>query len=294
MIRGSCALCQEEAELRDSHVLPAFVFRWLRDRSGTGHFRNTDNINRRVQDGLKKPWLCDACEGLLSCEERAFSAKLFHPWLEGVRQVEYEDWLQKFCTSISWRVLKHSKGLNPNTRYTAQQDQAATQAERVWRSYLLGNRGGIAKFEQHLIPLDIIGRTNFDSLPNNINRYFSGSVEFDIIGSSTLLMSYAKLGPFVIVGMICKGRGPWEGSRVSGQHGYFAPTKYVLPMGLMGYFIERACRISKAFDGMSSVQRDKVDASVMANVERMQNSDQLRGMLADAAMFGVGAITRKA
>src|SRR3546814_6050943 len=52
---GICAFCDSDEPLRESHVLPAFVFRWLRGRSGTGHMRNTDNPNRRVQDGLKLP-----------------------------------------------------------------------------------------------------------------------------------------------------------------------------------------------------------------------------------------------
>jgi hypothetical protein len=59
---GTCAFCGEHKSLKDSHVLPAFVYRWLRTRSGTGHIRNTENPNRRVQDGLKFPWLCGDCE----------------------------------------------------------------------------------------------------------------------------------------------------------------------------------------------------------------------------------------
>jgi len=49
---ATCAFCGEHKDLKVSHVLPAFVFRWLRGRSGSGHLRDTDNPNRRVQDGL--------------------------------------------------------------------------------------------------------------------------------------------------------------------------------------------------------------------------------------------------
>ena len=74
-----CAFCGQQVPLRESHVLPAFAFRWLRGRSGTGHIRHTDNPNRRVQDGLKLKWLCDACEGRFSRSETTFATKVFHP-----------------------------------------------------------------------------------------------------------------------------------------------------------------------------------------------------------------------
>ena len=70
---GTCAFCGENDNLAESHVLPAFVFRWLRGRSGIGHMRQTDNPNKRVQDGLKFHWLCLKCEGQFSHYEGAFA-----------------------------------------------------------------------------------------------------------------------------------------------------------------------------------------------------------------------------
>jgi hypothetical protein len=83
----ACSFCREVAPLRDSHVLPAFAYRWLRRRSGTGHIRHTDNPNRRVQDGPKLKWLCDDCEGLFGKFETAFATNVFHPWQEGKQRV---------------------------------------------------------------------------------------------------------------------------------------------------------------------------------------------------------------
>lgn len=290
---AECALCLQEAVLRESHVLPAFVFRWLRKRSVTGHIRITSNVNQRIQDGIKKPWLCGDCEQTLSREEQAFSSRLFGPWLGGTLRVEYGPWLMRFCTSVSWRVLKHCKGLNPDHTYSPEEEQAAAEAEAVWRDYLLGKRNGIGKFEQHLLPLDIIESTSVPDLANNINRYLSGYIDMDIAGTPKTMMTYAKLGKFAIFGMVRKGSGAWEGTRVNAQHGYIFPRKYGLPYGLISFFNDRAESVQNAMAGMSPAQIAKVDAAFMANIDRAVESDQVRAMMADADMFGVQAVIRK-
>jgi hypothetical protein len=108
MANGTCRLCGNQADLRQSHIIPAFVFRWLRDTSGTGHIRTSDEPNLRVQDGLKRPWLCGLCEERLNRSETEFATNIFHPYLtnSGAR-LRYAAWLMHFCTSLSWRVLRH-------------------------------------------------------------------------------------------------------------------------------------------------------------------------------------------
>lgn len=62
---GYCRLCDERGELQQSHVLPAFVYRWMRKTSATRHFRFAHNVNRRAQDGKKRNWFCRSCEARL-------------------------------------------------------------------------------------------------------------------------------------------------------------------------------------------------------------------------------------
>lgn len=288
-----CALCREPARLHMSHILPAFVFRWLRETSATGHIRSIQDVNRRVQDGDKKPWLCGKCEAALGRDEREFSTKLFLPFLEGTNTVAYGPWLQRFCVSVSWRVLAHLKGTNPDQRYTDEQEQQATKAEKVWRDYLLGNRESLAGFDQHLLPLDIIEDTTFPDLPENINRFLARNVEMDVIGGRSEFMTYAKLGRFVIFGMMKRPRQAWGGTRVFGNSGQIAPRTYSLPASIMYFLMDRARLSNEAISQMSEKQVDKVDAAILANIDRVVNSEQMRAMVADAAMFGEQAILRK-
>ena len=55
---GQCRLCGAVSELQESHVLPAFIYRWLRDTSANGHMRSGEMPNKRIQDGHKRYWLC--------------------------------------------------------------------------------------------------------------------------------------------------------------------------------------------------------------------------------------------
>jgi hypothetical protein len=269
------------------------VFRWLKKRSITGHIRHSEEVDLRVQDGVKKPWLCANCEILLGRDEREFSTKLFYPWIKEPQRIEYHSWLMRFCTSVSWRVLKHCKGLNLGHEYTDGEDAAAGEAEAVWRQFLLGERTGVGMFEQHVLPWDIIESTTAVDLPTNFNRYITGAIEMDIIGSSKSMMTYAKLGRFMIFGMVRKGRDSWQGTKVQAQHGYVGSKKYVLPGSLSGFITGRARHTQEALAGMSPQQVAKVDAAVLKNIDRMATSDQVRAMLADAAMFGDSAIIRK-
>src|SRR5271169_2274152 len=107
MPTGRCYLCQSDSDLQSSHILPAFVYRWLRESSGNSPIRATTAPNLRVQDGIKRYWLCAACEERFSRFETAFANNLFYPYLDAsARPFQYSRWLLQFCTSVSWRVLR--------------------------------------------------------------------------------------------------------------------------------------------------------------------------------------------
>src|SRR5690349_5817104 len=106
MRHGRCRLCGHDTELRLSHILPAFVFRWKRETSGNGHLRSASEPNLRVQDGYKCYWMCGDCEGRLGKSEALFSKRLFYPWTEDSGgRIRYSNWLMHFSVSLSWRVL---------------------------------------------------------------------------------------------------------------------------------------------------------------------------------------------
>ena len=290
---GSCALCGEHKALMESHVLPAFAYRWLRDSSGKGHIRSTDNPNKRVQDGIKLYWLCGECETKFSAYETAFATYAFHPWNKGQERVPYKDWLLKFCVSISWRVLKFCRGRNSDAKYTDEQNGLMDQAERRWYAFLQDDVPHPAKFEQHLLIFDVIEDTDIQGLPSNFNRFMTRAITFDIVGSEKSLMTYAKIGKFNVFGIILKGPNKWEGTKVHIKHGLLKPGSFTIPAGLLDLFTDKANHSASAMSKMSHRQQGKIDAAFRKNIDSFAGSDLFKAMHADVSMFGVDAVFKK-
>lgn len=101
-----CRLCSQRPAIKNSHVIPGFVFRAIKSDSPTGYFRNPINPNLRVQDGDKLSLLCTACEQRFGNAERDFAQDIFTAFHENdLNQFSYGPWLHYFMTSIAWRSL---------------------------------------------------------------------------------------------------------------------------------------------------------------------------------------------
>ena len=291
---GKCKLCGKSAELCLSHILPAFAFRWLKKRSGSGgHIRNIELPNRRVQDGVKEHWLCVECEQLFSVEEAAFASKVFHPFDRGEIPIRYGPYMLRFCTSVSWRVLKFAFGRNPEATYSPAQLSLVEQAEKRWRDFLLGRVRHPGEFEQHLIAWSTISETSIPNLPTNMNRFLTGPITLDIVGSGQRLMTFAKLGPFMIFGHIQSRKRTWEGSKIGLKDGKFPSQKYVLPPALLPLFHEKAGLIGDGWSKLSDQQAQLIDETILAKGEQFFDTPQGQAVLADAEMFGINSVMRK-
>ena len=79
---GACVLCEREADLRRSHIVPEFFERRLKEDSGTPFFRGIE-ANQRTQSGPKLFLLCDECERRFSDAETEFAKTFYHPTRDG-------------------------------------------------------------------------------------------------------------------------------------------------------------------------------------------------------------------
>lgn len=134
-----CSLCGETRVLELSHVIPAFAFRWQKESSGSGYVRNSQEPNLRSQDGLKLHLLCEECEQRFSDWEREFANRIFYPYLERSGEVlPYGDWMLRFATSVSWRVLTYALDAEEIQSWPDKLLSKAKAAKASWRAYLLG------------------------------------------------------------------------------------------------------------------------------------------------------------
>lgn len=294
MPTDQCRLCQTESELQLSHILPAFAFRWLRESSGNGHIRNSLEPNKRVQDGVKRYWLCASCEELFSRSETAFAGRLFHPYLAASgKAIRYSDWLLKFCTSVSWRVLRFYRDEGHLNDWEPNALGHVSEAEIVWREFLLGKRQNPGAFQQHLLPVDQISSASADLAPN-INRYLMRAIQMDFCRGSRSIFTYSKLGRFIILGFVHEpNQDHWKGTRVHATHGFVEPRKYVVPRALADYLNEKATKIRGALDSVSDRQKAKIDEAFRSNVDKFANSDAFVALNADIELFGNEAFSRR-
>lgn len=290
MPNGICRLCGENAALQLSHVLPAFAFKWLRETSGTGHIRSSQEVNQRVQDGMKFYWMCAGCEGILSRSETAFATKVFHPYSSGkATRFNYGPWLMHFCVSVSWRLLRFYREETPMPQFPAELLSAMDRAEATWKEVLLGKRPHPGEFEQHLIPFDEVASATHE-LPSNFNRYVMRAIDADLTRGGSTNVVYGKMGRFLVLGFY-KVDHPrqWKGTKVHANQGVLEPRKYVLPKQFGEFLNHKANRASTAFAGMSDRQQSKVQQAFHANIDRFADSDAFKAMDNDVCMFGGAA-----
>lgn len=295
MPTGQCRLCKEEADLQLSHVLPAFVFRWLKESSGGGHLRASDAPNRRVQDGLKYHWLCSPCEELLSVSEGHFANRLFLPYTnDTTKRVAYSSWLMHFCTSVSWRVLRTAIERDQFDGWSPDSIARLHAADVAWREVLLRRRPHAGLLQQHMLPVDRIESASSNDLVPNINRYLMRAVQMDLCVAGEAIFTFAKLGRFIILGFVHEPKMErWKGTKVHATEGSIEPRNYQVPGILHTYLNEKANKMAEALRGMSDAQHNKVDSAFRNNVDRYIDSDAYDAMLADIEMFGDAAFSKR-
>jgi len=293
-MKGTCQLCDQYKELRESHVIPSFVYKWIKESSGGGYLRFGMSPNRRVQDGHKYYWLCDDCEGLFSKWEDRFAKDIFYPTVNGkVGKVAYSDWFLRFCVSISWRVLNLYLVEHGLDNYTGKMKEKAKQTHQIWKDFLLGYRPHPARCEQHFLPLDAIESHTVDDMPTNINRYILRSVDIDAVAGEKSAFVYSKLERFVIVGFIeIPHPRQWEGSKVHVKHGVIAPSNFTFPIQFGDYFMDKARRAAAIQATVSEKQKKKINKTFKDNIDDIENSETFRAMSEDVRLFGNKAFNK--
>jgi len=290
---STCLLCGKTGVIRDSHVVPSFVFRWLRDTS-PGQLRTNTTPNRRVQDGPKRNWLCDECEQRLSRWENEFALKVFNPLHENPAPsigVKYGPWALKFATSISWRTILFYRDC-PSPHLTALDRQSLEGAEKVWRRFMLDQIANLGRFTQHVIVVDAPLIGSGPAVSPFIARYLTRTVQSDIITSSSMCFVYTKLGRVIVIGFIRVNEPKsWVGTLLKASNGTLGgAVTYKVPNTLINYWNQKANQAASIFGKMSSRQREKInDLFRKVDPEILSQTDVFRAIKADVGISGQDA-----
>lgn len=291
-----CHLCGKNRELRESHIIPSFVYKWLKVSSGTGHIRFSGAPNLRSQDGYKAYLLCDTCEGLFNSWETEFANSIFHPLNKGIgNNFNYGPWMLKFASSVSWRVLTFFINETGLSHFSPTLQEKSKIALSYWKRFLLGETPHPSSFEQHMFPFDRVERFTHPGIPPNINRYILRTVDIDIVhsGDETAFV-YSKMGRIVLIGFIEIPRPEqWKGSKLHVRKGVLSSKHYMLPSGFGDYFINKANRLITIQSSMSEKQRKNIEETYRKDLDRAANSETMKAMDYDVFLFGDNAYTNE-
>ena len=283
-----CALCAKSSDLQVSHIIPSFVVRWFRESSATGHLRFAEAPNVRVQDCLKLRMLCKSCEQLFSSWEKNFSEKCFVPINDGrAERLQYEAWMLKFVTSISWRVLCTFTAIGELSEYPSKIRSAANKALIEWSSFLLGNQPHLSRYKQHMYIAGVIEDTTIRDVPPNINRYLTRTVDCDVAHNGHSAFVYSKLGKFIVFGIINTHKPRyWKGTHLNTNYGHLGDKDVEIPPGILKYMFGRARLSAARYAHISESQREKIRQSYEKNIDRAAASDTMHAMHHDVFLFG--------
>lgn len=178
---SKCALCGDEAELRDSHIIPKFVFKHLKKSGASPFLRGYENPDERIQDYNEK-LLCPDCEHHLNKFESPFAGYIYHPYQrEDSTLFRHDDWLHRFQISVNWRLI-HSD-LSEWENLPGHQREAVKDARDIWHDIIL-NDESVHKdpFAHHMILLsDLELQTDPSELPDRWEFYRDRAIDATVI-----------------------------------------------------------------------------------------------------------------
>jgi hypothetical protein len=292
---GQCKLClKNNVELQMSHIIPKFVWKWLRD-SGPSNLRSHREPNKRIQDGPKFYLLCSECEQRFSDWEKPFSEKIFLPLHDPepvTNPIYYEDWALKFAVSVSWRTLMYFKQQPSLNHLTDKEQLLTTSALETWRKFMLGQTNNLKTFNQHLLPVDVISNYDEGKVSPFLNRYMLRNVHIDVIASKSSVYVYSKLCRVILFGRIYeKHPNEWQGMQLKPNKGDIHPRDYHLPGEVAEYMNRKADAVKQALESMSPRQQEIADESFKRNIDVIANSEIFRAMQFDVLHSGKDAFS---
>ncbi|MEO5914334.1 MAG: SEC-C domain-containing protein [Luteolibacter sp.] len=277
-MKGICRLCEQDADLQESHIIPKFAIRWMKD-TGTGYFRRIANPNIRLQDGAKMRLLCRECEQRFSEPESYFASKLFRPFLSGQRRVNYDSRLAYFVVSLLWRALQRNR--NEALETTFSRHEELFLAEKEWREYLLG-RGSLTRFNHFHIFIADITVENPPGAPK-FNQYCARAFDvtfFELSGNCYVVVKFSR---FFFVGMLSPySDADWVGTRIDCDEGTLSTPQEIRDVLFGSWLVARAKFAYEKFDSaISSNQLQVISDHIGKNLPRLQRSDLFRVINAD-------------
>jgi hypothetical protein len=230
----SCALCQKNRPLKESHIIPKFFGRELKKRSNsqTLVYGINPEKNPKPQDITKVYLLCEECEGRFSKYENAFRNNVIPANQSLLVPIIYGDWLHKFAVSISWRVLTYLKYAPAYSEHEVKSKELvkffqpliadahgeADTALETWRLYLLDKRTDLGHYNQYFLLLN----------GKNFPYEYCNTAAFSLFQLNGFIATVAIMGPVIVLGVIKNSSGlKWNDTEIHPTTGQIGITQTI-------------------------------------------------------------------
>lgn len=282
----ACALCGNISVLKDSHIIPRFVFKYLKNDSFTGKMRITAEPNKAVQDGESMDLLCGACEAKFQKFETPFSNKVFRPYkLDKITEFKYEESIiHDFITSVNWRILyvelrdiSNSPELKTESGFNNKQLSMLYKGEEIMRTYLMGGRKNLYDIENHLFFSDTVVRKI--AIDKELPSLIEGSVQGYIVGSADRKSLYVLtnlLGIYIVTILNKPKKEVWKNTFINRDSGKIKETQTVKSDLLIEELRYASFQAEKAKQNLSLIQQQKLMEKIKANPEGFKKSGSFR------------------
>ena len=189
-----CKLCRKNVDLVDSHLIPKFVFDWLK-KTGTGKIRGLSNPSKPIQDGIKVKLLCQICENKIGVAETYFAKTIFYPVVnQDITKFEYNEKLRYFAVSVFWRLINDS--LLQEVMNTKWYKIVQDIENQFWEYLWLDQKKDIINQIQLLIGVDLIKDQDFileNDKKNQFILYFARGIDAGIPYSEEKIFLFFKI-----------------------------------------------------------------------------------------------------
>lgn len=270
----------------DSHIIPAWVTRWIKETSATGYLRDVERPNVRRQDSRRHAMLCADCEQRFGVWENAFKNHVFLPWHDAGRLTfEYGEWFLLFALSIQWRIAVTSTKLPELPQYA----ESFAAADEAFSRVLLDPsllRQHAYRHDLFFLPLGVTTNDREHApVPPGYSTYCMRVVDFTPVFSTRRQRAalYAKL-PGMLLWTYVEPRvteGGWRRTRI-GRHGTFRARRQELNDAFASRFLlDRVDMTDRAAASISERQQDKISGEVIGDLERLEGSKTLEALKDD-------------
>ncbi len=260
--KNYCKLCNQYRDLKLSHIYPKFIIKWLKD-TGTGYLRGGQNLNVRVQDGLKTYLLCSECEDRFGKLEKYFAENIFYPVVnDGIADFKYDSRLFKFVISILWRFFHHSMLEEEKGQFSYEK---ILLAEKEWRDYLLCEDNPPRDFNKlHLlVGVDVVENKSASKIdiPDGIIHYMARYIDAGVTGNCMdCCIAFIKLPRFFfLIPIFGFSDNEMINTEISINEGIYRSNSAIIKDTTIGHLIlDRAKQYQEAKKKISPNQRQKM------------------------------------